>query len=799
MNVIPPFTGNSELDTFLFDLVSSGTGSGGSSSSTVTNDPSSGESSAYSYRYLHVKYADNNTGAGFSDSPVNKTYFGLYNSKTNVESSNPADYNWYLTTGFLSDRKLWYSILGGRQIKFVVSVLAPDTKYIMESGSAIDLDNLTIDSNNLQPDVLAVGKLLNILENSITEDQLFSSLGSRIDLIDADSSVTGSVNNRILQETNNRVSAINAEASTRAQAILDEAAARTTDVSNLQTQINTIVATGSGDTQVILAALQEEQTARVAADQAEATSRETLATQLRGSYTGSDPSQLTTGIIYNERQSRISSESSINSSISSLQSTVTNNYNTLNASITNESTTRASADTALTNQVSNLSSTVTDNYNTLNASITSEASTRASADTSLSTSINALSSTVNNNYNTLNSAIQTEASTRASSDSTLASQITTVQSSVNANTVAIQTEASTRATETGNLFGKYTVKIDNNGYVSGFGLASDPNNGTPVSSFTVRADNFSIASPSGPGIPPSVPFIVYTTPTTVNGITVQPGVYLKSANIETITADKIDSRGLSIKDSSGNIILAAGTPLTSSYITPSNGWLNSNISINSDGTLSNAGSGQVSLNGLGAGAFATLNQINSSNISTYIASAAIGNAYIADAAISSAKINNLQATRAKIANNAVSTSSLISLGSTAISGSPSYNNNSVLSTTLNINPDPSLGEVAQVLIQSFVSTSADNLNAGEIWETQVGHRVNNIQVGESQYNIFYRNSLNQSRFVYLTHWTSASYSTSASRTFSLQLSCIRRDSSGNVISFTGSINFAFLLVTITYK
>ena len=44
-----------------------------------------------------------------------------------------------------------------------------------------------------------------------------------------------------------------------------------------------------------------------------------------------------------------------------------------------------------------------------------------------------------------------------------------------------------------------------------------------------------------------------------------------------LTADRIDTRGLSIKDASGNVILAAGTPLQAQYVTPDAGWLNSNL------------------------------------------------------------------------------------------------------------------------------------------------------------------------------------------------------------------------------
>jgi hypothetical protein len=103
---------------------------------------------------------------------------------------------------------------------------------------------------------------------------------------------------------------------------------------------------------------------------------------------------------------------------------------------------------------------------------------------------------------------------------------------------AVQTLATTTAGPDGST-AQYTVKVDSNGYVAGFGLSSTSNSSTPSSGFIVRADKFAIASPAGPGVTPSEPFIVYTTPTAVNGITVQPGVYIKSANIETITADKI--------------------------------------------------------------------------------------------------------------------------------------------------------------------------------------------------------------------------------------------------------------------
>lgn len=101
----------------------------------------------------------------------------------------------------------------------------------------------------------------------------------------------------------------------------------------------------------------------------------------------------------------------------------------------------------------------------------------------------------------------------------------------------------------------------------------------------------------------------------------------------TVAADKIDSRGLSIKDAAGNIILAAGSPLAASNITPASGWLNSNVNITgSNGTISLTGAGTGSATGI----IMPGNQITSGNVSTYIASAAIGEAYIGN--LSAAKI-----------------------------------------------------------------------------------------------------------------------------------------------------------------
>jgi hypothetical protein len=97
---------------------------------------------------------------------------------------------------------------------------------------------------------------------------------------------------------------------------------------------------------------------------------------------------------------------------------------------------------------------------------------------------------------------------------------------------SVQTEISTRVSETGALFAQYTVKVDTNGYVSGFGLANTVNNATPFSEFTIVADKFSIAPvASSPTAVDGSPFYYITTPTVVNGVTIPAGAYMKKAYI----------------------------------------------------------------------------------------------------------------------------------------------------------------------------------------------------------------------------------------------------------------------------
>jgi hypothetical protein len=119
----------------------------------LSADPTSGQISgpggntiAYLYKYIAVKYADSFDGSvNFGDSPTNKAYYGLRNSDDIVESTNSADYIWYKVAGggFGTTKFLFYQTSGGRQIQFVVATAAPNYNYIQENTVSIDLDVIT--------------------------------------------------------------------------------------------------------------------------------------------------------------------------------------------------------------------------------------------------------------------------------------------------------------------------------------------------------------------------------------------------------------------------------------------------------------------------------------------------------------------------------------------------------------------------------------------------------------------------------------------------------------------------------
>jgi uncharacterized membrane protein len=119
------------------------------------------------------------------------------------------------------------------------------------------------------------------------------------------------------------------------------------------------------------------------------------------------------------------------------------------------------------------------------------------------------------------------------------------------------------------------TEINNNGHVSGWALISDLIDGNPSSEFAVVADIFKIVSPTGSE--EEAPFIVYTSPTVVNGATVPAGIYLNSATLHEafITAAHIEAATITAAEIADATITAAklaGTIASTNYDPGVAGW-----------------------------------------------------------------------------------------------------------------------------------------------------------------------------------------------------------------------------------
>lgn len=496
--------------------------------------------------------------------------------------------------------------------------------------------------------------VLSLLAGEITESELADALSDRIDLIDAPSTVVGSVNEKFafLQGQIDSITSIPAYDNGTTYAIDDvvtyndaiyRAIAATTG--NLPTDTDYWEKIGDYTSiAATVAAHTTELDVLNSGIDAEVTERETLATQLRGDYTGTDITQIAAGLIYSERQARVSADGALSTSISTVSATaagknkiyrqttppsspqlndiwvdtkisyvestyfdsdysvpkykqfqwdgsewiditdqdIRDNF----AAVTQEIVARANADEALATQITTVAAGIDQNT----AAIIAETTARTTADTALATDITTLASTVNTNNSTLTAAIQTEATTRASADTALASNITTLQTTVGTNTTSIQTNQQS----IDGVKGLYTVRMDNNGFLSGFGLISeftqDPPE-VPTSTFLVNVDKFAVAIPpsslsnwqsltsyaanrivSIPGntdkmlvckvagtsgvstpsisgaigslvndanvvwqIASRVPFYALTNTTTINGQSIAPGVYIDGASIANAT------------------------------------------------------------------------------------------------------------------------------------------------------------------------------------------------------------------------------------------------------------------------
>ena len=157
---------------------------------------------------------------------------------------------------------------------------------------------------------------------------------------------------------------------------------------------------------------------------------------------------------------------------------------------------------------------------------------------SLANSITSLDS----KYETSVGSINTKLGTWTTSESSISDYVLGINSVVGKNSSSIKVQGKS----IDGLSSQYTVKIDTNGRVSGFGLASNPTN-QASSEFAVVADKFYVASPQESGKGKS-PFYILPTQQVIDGVTVPAGTYIDQSFIRKASIDTAHIRDAAIVD-----------------------------------------------------------------------------------------------------------------------------------------------------------------------------------------------------------------------------------------------------------
>lgn len=268
-----------------------------------------------------------------------------------------------------------------------------------------------------------------------------------------------------------------------------------------------------------------------------------------------------------EQTVRADGDSALATQLTALSAGVQGDIAATNALIAQEQAARADGDSASAAQVTALRASM----ETLNAAtvaqVTAEQVARVNADSALATQVTGVQSS----FNSLSARVATEETTRANADAVNATSITQVNARLNSVSgagVTLEQRFDAQASNITGLSAQYTVKINNNGHVSGFGLASAPVNGVPVSTFAVAADRFAIGATNGST---TAPFQVVTSGYYLNGEYVAPGVYMNDAFMRRgfITEAYIGTASVGTLKIAGNAVtLPSGVSLPSISYAP---------------------------------------------------------------------------------------------------------------------------------------------------------------------------------------------------------------------------------------
>lgn len=667
----------------------------------ITSDPNTGQIKGptgaivgYLYKYMAIKYADSFDGSvGFSDSPTNKAYFGIRNNDAAAESSSFTDYIWNkVTGGFGTTKFLWYISTGGRQIQFAISATAPDTGWLIDPTSSIDLDVITSGTTPViaesffayfAPSVLQVPRSGNPLTPNFT--------GVQAALYATDKGVvipfTGA-------QTDSNVGFVN-----NSWRIGNSATTGYGDISLTNITVGNPTDAGdyalwpaptamSNNPAYISVPIRYKNNLGVVTQAAVASIQFLFGDP---GPTGSSGPTIDisgyTSFVQNAGGAFTPASATLSAAISNITSPT---YSWSISGATPTSATTSSVVVTPTSSSTGVTVTLTVNGSNLLSPgsktivmpvVYDGAAGQAGANGVMSAFptiyIWTGSSTPPTRPTTTSTYTwSTGAYTAPSGWYTTAPSNTTAGNYLWSITYPITTSATTTTstldwTNTSNAI----RAIAYNGTDGSTGAAGSNGAGTYV---ITRVANDSSAPTNSEvsallGRTPVAGdictvsynnqnnaviyryitswtlFVTYIT----GSLIVQNTITGDKIAANTVTASNINSNNLTIRDGSGNILFGAGTNLNYSNINPASGWLNSNITLNSDGTISGAGGGAVTVSGLDNSIVRSANPITTSNISTYIGVGAIKTAYIDDAQITTAKIVNAAVNTLQLNGNAV--------------------------------------------------------------------------------------------------------------------------------------------------
>lgn len=214
-------------------------------------------------------------------------------------------------------------------------------------------------------------------------------------------------------ETTARELAINAEAANRNTAILHEKKDRGIAISESEKRLQDAnqllanrVSTLSTASDANAAAIKKEEQARTTAVSSEASKRETLAAQMRGDYTGTDLSKVTTGLIFAEREARVGGDKSEAAERKSMETRFNNSLSTVNKSIESVTT----AQKAQSGEITAIKNTLN---NKADSSAVTSLNTKVEQNKNQITSLGEQTTQLKNNVNSLTSNVNQKADSKA--------------------------------------------------------------------------------------------------------------------------------------------------------------------------------------------------------------------------------------------------------------------------------------------------------------------------------------------------------------------------------------------------